>query len=104
MYKYNMNTFYNFKLWLEEKTKKTFNSVKDGLIIQIHPIKIKNDKEINQKRIGDFDADLLRSKITDWTMFEDLSYLAKDQINKIFETRNGTLADIINIIVSDHSK
>lgn len=97
-----MNNFGNFKFWIEQNDRKTFNNVKDAIKIQLHPIKLKNDKEINTKRISEFDEKIIKDNIFNWKMFEDLSKLAKDQITQIISTKNGTIADIINLIVNDH--
>lgn len=90
-----------FKLWLELDARSTFDSMKKDFLLQIVPIKVKNDDELNQKRLSDYDIELLKNKIYSWTNFDNLSNVNKMQINKILDTRNGTLADIINIFVND---
>ena len=96
-----MNTFANFKIWVESETRKTFNNVKDALLIQIHPIKVKDNKELNQKRMKEYNLEMLKAKIMNWKMFEDLSDFTKQEVLKMIETGNGTLAELVNIINSD---
>lgn len=97
-----MNNLFHFKIWMEQNDRKTFNNVKDAIKIQLHPFNFKNDKEINSKRLSDFDEKILKDNIFSWKMFETLSKLAKDQITKMLSTKNGTIGDIISIIVNDH--
>lgn len=97
-----MHKFINFKLWIENSERKTFNNVRDAIKHQIHPIKIKNNKEINTKRLSDYDIKLLYDNIINWKMFEELSPISQDEILTLLKTKNGTLADIINLIVNDH--
>ena len=96
-----MNTFSNFKIWLETETRKTFDNIKDALLIQIHPIKVKDNKELNLKRMKEYDLDLLKAKIMNWKMFEDLSDFTKQEILKMVETGNGTLAELVKTILGD---
>ena len=96
-----MNTFFNFKLWVESKERKTFDNVMDGILIQIHPIKVKDKKEFNEKRFKDYDMKLLSSKILNWKMYQDLSQMSKDNILEMLGKENGTLSDIAQVIVND---
>ncbi len=96
-----MNTFFNFKLWVESKERKTFDNVMDGILIQIHPIKVKDKKEFNEKRFKDYDIKLLSSKILNWKMYQDLSQMSKDNILEMLGKENGTLSDIAQVIVND---
>lgn len=96
-----MNTFCDFKIWLESQTRKTFDNVKNALFIQIHPIKVKDNKELNIKRMKEYDLDMLKGKIMNWKMFEDLSDFTKQEILKMIETGNGTLAELVKLIVGD---
>ena len=96
-----MNTFFNFKLWVESKERKTFDNVMDGILIQIHPIKVKDKKEFNEKRFKDYDIKLLSSKILNWKMYQDLSQMSKDNILEMLGKENGTLSDIAQLIVND---
>lgn len=91
----------NFRLWLELDARSTFDSVKKDFLLQIIPIKVKNDDELNKKRLSEYDIELLKNKVYSWTLFDNLSDVSKMQINKILDSRNGTLADIINIFVND---
>lgn len=96
-----MNTFFNFRLWVESKERKTFDNVMDALIIQIHPIKIKDKKEFNEKRFKDYDIKLLSTRILNWKMYQDLSQMTKDNILEMLGKENGTLADIAQAITDD---
>lgn len=91
----------NFRLWLELDAQNTFDSVKKSFLLQIVPIKVKDDDELNRRRLSEYDIELLKNKVYSWTAFQNLSYVSKVQINKILDTRNGTLADIINVFVND---
>lgn len=96
-----MNTFLNFKTWVESEQRKTFDNVMDAILIQIHPIKVKDKKEFNEKRIKDYDVKLLSSKILNWKMYQDLSQMTKDNILDMLGKQNGTLSDIAQSIVND---
>jgi hypothetical protein len=96
-----MNTFSNFKIWIESESRNTFDNIKDALLIQIHPIKVKDNKELNQKRMKEYDLDLLKAKIMNWKMFEDLSDFTKQEILKMVETGNATLAELVKTILGD---
>lgn len=96
-----MNTFFNFKQWVESKERKTFDNVMDDILIQIHPIKLKDKREFNEKRFKDYDMKLLSSRILNWTMYQNLSQMSKDNILQMLGKENGTLADIAQAITND---
>jgi len=99
------NSCLQFKIWIESINKMTFDNIRKSLEIQLHPIKIKNENEFNQKRINEFDLKMIRGKIHDWALFQDkLSSIAKMQINKYLDKGNGTLADIVNSIINDYKR